>query len=289
MQKALEASAQRKEGSQAKPKSKQDKQQPGTIAAERKQKAKAKDHPTDWSLPSQGPKAKHLKARQERPEPEKRIQKEPRATDGSMPGEGANIKLQRQERQEAQQELPESQKESPKEGIVTSVSLSKQPSQTQLSTLKAEPQGADAEDGRLDSGQQDIEAAHLDAASVSQITKATAQALATPDAERHVTTSTAERIKAWQDQQDIAQRNATAPVQPAEGRAGSSSAAAGAVKASRQKDSDASSLERSPGMPLKEELQQPRQSGNELAIAAAAEQHVKHGKGTRLSLSPGAA
>ena len=287
-QKAVEASAQRKEGSQAKPKSKQDVEQPGTIAAERKQKAKAKDHPTDWSMPSKGPKSKHQKAWQKLPESEKRIQEEPRATDGSMPSEKARMKLQRQERQKAQQENPESRKVSLKEATARPTSLFKQPSQTQLLKLKAEQQGADAEDGRLDLGQQDIEAAHLDAASVSQIKKATAQALAAPDVERHVTMSSEERIRAWQAQQEDAQRDAAAPAQPAEGHAGSSSAAAVAGEASRQKGSDASSLEHSPGMPLKEQLQQPGQSGNELAVAAAAAQHVKQGEGTWLSLSPDA-
>ena len=287
-QKALEASAQRKEGSQAKPKSKQAAEQPGSNAAERKQKAKAKDYSTDRSMPSKGPKVKHQKAQQEPPESERRLPRELRATDGSMPGEGAKIKQQRQERQKAQQDNPESQKVSAKEAAARSTSLSKRPSGTQLLKPKAEQRAAEAEDGRLDSGQQDIEAAHLDAASVSQIKKATAQALAAPDAERHVTMSGEERIRAWQTQQESAQRDAAAPAQPTEGHAGSSSAAAGAGEASRQKGSDASSLERSPGMPLNEQQQQPRQSGNELAIAAAAEQHIKQGDGAWLSLSPGA-
>ena len=100
--------------------------------------------------------------------------------------------------------------------------------------------------------------------------------------------STEERIKAWQAQQKTAQRGAAAPAPSVEGHAGSSSAAAGAGEASRQKGSDASSLEHSPGMPLKDQQQQPRQSGNELAIAAAAGQHIKQGVGTWLSLSPGA-
>ena len=288
VQKALEASAQHKEGSQAKPKAKQAAEQPGFNAAQRKQKAKAKEHSTDLSMPSKGPKAKHQKAGQEPPESDKRTQKEPRATDDSMPGLGAKIKQQRQERQKAQQELPESQKVSASEANARSTSLSKHPPQIQLAKLKAEQQSTVAQDGHPDSGQMDIETAHLDAASVSQIQKATAQALAAPDAERHVTMSGEERVRAWQAQQEVAQRDAAAPVQPAEGHAGSSSAAAGAGEASRQKGSDASSLERSPGMPLKEQQQQPRQSGNELAIAAAAEQHIKQGDGTWLSLSPGA-
>ena len=288
LQKALEASAQRKAGSQAKPKSKQAAEQPGSNAAERKQKAKAKDRSTDLSMPSKGPKVKHQKAQQEPPESEKRTQMELRATDESMPGEGAKIKQQRQERQKAQEELPESHKVSAREANARSTSLSKHPSQTQLVKLKAEQQGTVAQAGRPDSGRMDIEAAHLDAASVSQIQKATAQALAAPDAERNVTMSSEERIRAWQAQQESAQRNASAPAQHAEGHAGSSSAAAGAGEASRQKGSDASSLERSPGMPLGEQQQQPRQSGNELAIAAAAEQHIKQGDDTWLSLFSGA-
>ena len=288
LQKAPEASAQRKAGSQAKPKSKQAAEQPGFNEAERKQKARAKDYPTDGSMPSKGPKVKNQKAQQELPESKRRTQKESEAIAGSMPAGGAKIKQQMQERQKAQQELPESQKVPAKEAAARSASLSKQPSQTQLVKLKAEQQGADTEDGRFDPSQQDIEAAHLDAASVSQIQKATAQALAAPDAERHLTMSTEERIRAWQAQQDPAQGNAAAPAQPAEGHAGSSSAAAGAGEANRQKGSDASSLERSPGMPLKEQQQQPRQSGNELAIAAAAEQHIKQGEGTWLFLSLGA-
>ena len=287
-QKAPEASAQHKEGSQAKPKSKQAAEQPGSNAAECKQKAKAKDHPTERSMPGKGAKVKDQKTQQEPSETEKRIQKEPRATDGSMPGEGPKVKQRKQERQKAQQEPPESQKVSAKEANARSTSLSKPPSHTQLLKLKAEQQGVVAQDGRADSGRMEIEAAHLDAASVSQIQKATAQVLAAPYVERHVTVSSEERVRAWQAQQETAQRDAAAPAQPAEGHAGSSSAAAGAGEASRQKGSDASSLERSPGMPLKEQQQQPRQSGNELAVAAAAEQLIKQGDRAWLLLSPGA-